>query len=113
MPGGGGAHGLAQSGVIRALRDDGRHEIRSNTGASIGALIGGLHAGDNLTPHAEWVRGLSGADVCRLLDLSFTRMGLIKGERLMDKLAERVGDARIEDLPIPFTAVASGIARRQ
>ncbi|MCM5569146.1 patatin-like phospholipase family protein [Burkholderiaceae bacterium FT117] len=111
--GSGGARGLAHIGVIRALRDDGRFEVRSITGTSIGALIGGLHAGDKLELYTDWVLGLSRADIWNLLDFSFTLTGLFEGERLMAKLADLVGEARIEDLPIPFTAVASDIERRQ
>lgn len=111
--GSGGARGLAHIGVIRALNEHGGYEIRAITGSSIGALIGGLPAADRLAPYTEWVRGLSRTDVWGLLDFSFTRKGLIEGERVMKRLAELVGDARIEALPIPFTAVASDIERRR
>ena len=111
--GSGGARGLAHIGVIRALREHGVYEIRAITGSSIGALIGGLHAADRLAPYETWVRGLTRADVWGLLDFSFTRKGLFEGERVMKKLADLVGDARIEELPIPFTAVASDVERRR
>ena len=111
--GSGGARGLAHIGVIRALQENGQFEIRSITGSSIGALIGGLHAGNKLDIYAKWVCGLSRSDVWGLLDFSFTSKGLFKGERIMKKLADLVGEARIEDLAIPFTAVASDIERRQ
>lgn len=111
--GSGGARGLAHIGVIRALQEHGRFDICAITGSSIGALIGGLHAAGRLDTYTEWVRGLSGSDVWGLLDFSFTSAGLFKGDRLMKKLAELVGEARIEDLPIPFTAIASDINRRR
>lgn len=111
--GSGGARGLAHIGAIRALQDDGRYRVQAITGTSIGALIGGLHAAGRLDPYVDWVRTLSRADVWRLLDFSFTRKGLFEGERLMRKLGELVGDALIEELPIPFTAVASDIERRR
>lgn len=111
--GSGGARGLAHIGVIRALHEHGGYEVRAITGTSIGALIGGLHAANRLEPYAEWVRGLSRADVWGLLDFSLTRKGLIEGDRLMNRLAGMIGDAHIEALPIPFTAVASDIERRR
>lgn len=111
--GSGGARGLAHIGVIRALREDGRFDVRSITGTSIGALIGGLHAGDRLEDYTEWVLGMSRADIWNLLDFSFTLKGIFEGERLMNKLADLVGAVRIEELPIPFTAVASDLDRRQ
>ncbi|HXF47713.1 MAG TPA: patatin-like phospholipase family protein, partial [Burkholderiaceae bacterium] len=111
--GSGGARGLAHIGVIRALEEDGRYAVHAVTGSSIGALIGGLYAAGRLASYTAWVRTLSRADVWRLLDFSFTRKGLIEGERVMKRLAELVGDALIERLPIPFTAVASDIERRR
>jgi NTE family protein len=111
--GSGGARGLAHIGVIRALRDDDRYVIESITGSSIGALIGGLHAAGKLDAYADWVGGLDRGDVWGLLDFSFTRKGLFEGQRVMQKLADMIGEARIEDLPIPFTAVASDIDRRR
>lgn len=111
--GSGGARGLAHIGVIRALQQSERYDIRSITGSSIGALIGGLHAGGKLGTYSDWVCGLSRADVWGLLDFSFTSKGLFKGERLMNKLADLLGEIRIEELAIPFIAVASDIERRQ
>ena len=111
--GSGGARGLAHIGVIRALQESGQIDIQSITGSSIGALIGGLHACDKLDIYTRWVRDLSRSDVWGLLDFSFTKKGLFKGERVMKKLADLVGEARIEDLAIPFTAIASDIERRQ
>lgn len=111
--GSGGARGLAHIGVIRALEEDGRFAIRSVTGASIGAVVGGLYAAGKLAVYTEWVSSLSQTDVWRLLDFSFTRRGLIEGHALMRKLEELVGDVQMEDLPIPFTAVAADIERRR
>ncbi|MEQ9103185.1 MAG: patatin-like phospholipase family protein [Rhodothermales bacterium] len=111
--GSGGARGLAHIGVIRALSDDGKWDVQSVTGASIGALIGGLYAAGDLDVYTEWVRGLSRSDVWGLLDFSFTGKGLFEGDRVMKKLKELVGDAQFEDLAIPFTAVATDLERRQ
>lgn len=111
--GSGGARGLAHIGIIRALKADGRFEIKGVTGTSVGALVGGLYAAGKLDDYAEWVRGLTRADIWKLLDFSFTGRGLFEGERLMTQLAEMLGEARIEDLPIRFTAVASDLKRRQ
>lgn len=111
--GSGGARGVAHIGVIRAIDEDGRYQIRSITGSSIGALIGGLYAVGKLDAYADWVCGLTRRDVWKLLDFSFTREGLFEGEKLMRKLDEMIGDVQIEYLPIPFTAIASDIGRRQ
>lgn len=111
--GSGGARGLAHIGVIKALHDSGRYEIRTVSGSSIGALIGGLYAAGKLDIYEHWVKGLSVADVWSLLDFSFTKTGLFKGDRLMEKLGELVGEQDIEQLDIAFSAVASDIEHRR
>lgn len=50
--------------------------------------------------YEEWVLGLSAADVWALLDFSYTRNGLFKGERLIRTLRALVGEIDIEDLDI-------------
>jgi NTE family protein len=102
--GSGGARGYAHIGAIEELRAQG-YEIRSVAGASMGALIGGIYAAGRLEAYRDWVRPLQRMDVLRLLDLSF-RGGLIKGDRIIDKLRELIGEVNIEELPISYTAVA-------
>lgn len=106
--GSGGARGLAHIGVIRWLTENG-YAIRSIAGSSIGALVGGIYAAGKLEVYADWVSALERMDVVRLLDPSFGRTGLFKGERIMDVLRELIGDRAIEDLPVSFTAVATDL----
>ena len=103
--GSGGARGYAHIGAIEELLAQG-YEIRSVAGASMGALIGGVYAAGKLEPYRDWVRTMQRMDVLRLLDWTFRGGGLIKGDRIVDKLRELIGAANIEDLPIPYTAVA-------
>lgn len=111
--GSGGARGLAHIGVIRALEEAGVFEIRSVSGSSIGALIGGMYAAGKLDAYEQWVRTLDTGDIWGLLDFSFTWAGLFKGEKLMSKMKDMLGDVQIEDLPVAFTAVATDVARRR
>lgn len=106
--GSGGARGLAHIGVIRWLTEHG-YAIRSIAGSSMGALVGGIYAAGKLEVYADWVSALERMDVVRLLDPSFGRSGLFKGERIMDVLRELIGDRMIEDLPVSFTAVATDL----
>lgn len=106
--GSGGARGLAHIGVIQYL-DEAGFEIRSISGASMGALIGGIYAAGELDVYTQWVLALQKTDVLRLLDFSFDSDGLFKGERVIGILKELIGDRNIEDLPIAFTAVATNI----
>jgi NTE family protein len=106
--GGGGARGLAHIGAIRWLTENG-YTIRSISGSSMGALVGGIYAAGKLEDYAKWVLALERMDVIRLLDLSFDRAGLFKGERIMGVLRELIGDHVIQELPISFTAVATDL----
>lgn len=108
--GSGGARGLAHIGVIEWLLENG-YDIRSISGASMGALIGGVYATGKLDVYKKWVTALDRTDVFRLLDLSFGSGGLLKGERIMDTLRELIGDMQIEDLPISYTAVATDVEK--
>ena len=111
--GSGGARGLAHIGVIHELIDR-EFEIRELIGCSMGALIGGFHCAGKLDVYEEWVSNLSEWDVVRFLDISLTgRSGIMKGDLIIETLRELTGDQRIEDLPIPFTAVATDIVNRQ
>ena len=106
--GSGGARGLAHIGVIERLVKHG-FEIKVITGSSMGALIGGIYAMGKLDVYTRWVTALERSDVIRLLDLSFGRNGLIKGDRIIAVLKSLIGDANIENLPIQFTAVATDL----
>jgi NTE family protein len=75
----------------------------------MGALVGGIYAAGKLDVYANWVSALERMDVARLLDPSFGRTGLFKGERIMDVLRELIGDCSIEELPVSFTAVATDL----
>lgn len=110
--GSGGARGLAHIGVIEELEAAG-FQIAATAGASMGALVGGIHAAGRLVDYRNWVLALERGDVLRLLDFAFGHPGLIKGERLIGVMRELVGDHRIEELPIPFTAVATDLASQR
>lgn len=103
--GGGGARGYAHIGVIEELLARG-FAIRSIAGSSMGALVGGIHAIGKLDVYRDWVCGLSRYDVWRLVDLSFSGGGFIKGDRIMAQLRDLLGDAEIPSLPLTYTAVA-------
>lgn len=106
--GSGGAKGLAHIGVIRWLEENG-FEIASVSGSSIGALVGGIYAAGKLGEFEKWVRAITKADMVTLMDISWGRGGLIKGDKIINTLTDLVGDKTIEDLPVSFTAVATDI----
>ena len=106
--GSGGARGLAHIGVIQWLTENG-YTIRAISGTSMGALIGGIYATDKLAVYVEWVLALERFHVLRLLDPTFGRPGLFKGERIVEVLRALIGDCEIESLPMAFTAVATDL----
>jgi NTE family protein len=110
--GAGGARGLAQIGVIEALQARGM-EIVAIAGASSGALVGGACAAGKLGELRDWMLGTSRTTMLRLLDPGFGRPALFTGERLVRALREVVGEPRIEDLPVDFTAVAVDLVRQR
>ena len=103
---GGGARGLAHIGAIETLESHG-YEITSIAGCSMGALIGGMYAAGKLPEVKDWVLELDRRKVLSLVDFSLSLTHLVKGDRVMEALKEIVPDVNIEDLPIPYTAVAT------
>ncbi len=107
----GAARGLAHIGVINVLREQG-YQINSISGTSMGALVGGLYAADGLDEYTEYVRSFKKVDFFKYLNLSvFSSTGVIKGDLILDTLKSIIGDVNIEDLSMPYTAVATDINR--
>jgi NTE family protein len=104
----GGSRGLAHIGVINELEKHGFH-ISSVSGSSIGAVIGGLYAMGKIQQYTDWVSSLNKKDVWGLMDFTLTTHGLLKGERVFDKMKTFIPDMNIEDMLIPFAAVATDI----
>ena len=105
--GSGGARGLAHIGVIRYLEENG-YEIRSISGCSMGALIGGFYAVGKLDDFADWLTKLDTFDMVKLLDFKGSG-GLVSGVTLMREMKKFLGDHQIESLPIKYTAIAADV----
>lgn len=103
--GAGGARGIAHAGVLFALADAGI-PVDAIAGTSIGALVGALWATGQLEVFERGLRGLELSDLISYVDPVWPRAGLLSGERATHYLRGLIGDWRIEDLPIPFAAVA-------
>ncbi|MBY6193606.1 patatin-like phospholipase family protein [Marinobacter hydrocarbonoclasticus] len=106
--GSGGARGYAHIGAIEVLQERG-YEIVAISGCSMGALIGGMYGAGKMKDYKDWVTGLGQFDVLRLLDVTFTSVGAIRGEKVFSVVRDILGDTRIEDLPIAYTAVATDL----
>jgi NTE family protein len=106
--GSGGARGYAHIGVIEELRDRG-YEIVGIAGSSMGALVGGLQAAERLDEFAEWAKSLTQRAVLRLLDPSISTAGVLRADKILDAVRDILGEATIEELPIPYTAVCTDL----
>lgn len=106
--GSGGARGYAHIGVIEALRARG-YEIAGIAGSSMGAMVGGLEAAGRLDEFADWAKSLTQRTILRLLDPAISAAGVLRAEKILDAVRDILGPVSIEQLPIPYTAVATDL----
>lgn len=104
----GGARGLAHIGAIEELIANG-YKISSIAGCSMGALIGGVYAAGKLGEFREWMKTIDRKKMLGLIDFSLSLNHLAKGKRIIEAIMEFVPDVAIEDLPIPYCAVATDL----
>lgn len=102
----GGARGLAHIGAIEELEAQG-YRITSIAGCSMGALIGGVYAAGKLSEFREWMKTVDKKKMLELTDFSLSLNHIVKGTRIIKAIMEFVPDVLIEDLPIPYCAVAT------
>ena len=104
----GGPRGWAYIGAIEELVSRG-YNITSVAGTSIGSLIGGIYAAGRLDEVKEWLFRLDAWKVFHLMDISLSKNHLVKGDKVIEALKEIVPDINIEDLSIPYRAVAADL----
>lgn len=104
----GGARGLAHIGAIEELEAQG-YRITSIAGCSMGALIGGVYAAGKLEEFREWMKTVDRKKMLELTDFSLSLNHIAKGARILEAIMEFVPDMPIEDLPIPYCAVATDL----
>ena len=106
--GSGAARGWAHIGVIRVFQEL-KIPIDYVAGTSIGALVGGFFAAgeinslENLALHLDW------KDIIAFFDVVFPKAGLIDGRKVTQLLQRYIPQSQIEELPLPFAAVATDI----
>jgi NTE family protein len=106
----GGARGFAHIGAIKVLEQEG-YKITSVAGTSMGALVGGIYAAGQLKEFEEWVSSLDVMEVLKLTDVTISGTGFVKGKKIIDRMKEIVPVRRIEELNIPYSAVATDLTR--
>ncbi len=109
---GGGARGLAHIGVIHELEKRG-YTLSSIAGASMGSMVGGVYATGKLPEFEEWIKTLDRFKVFNLLDFTFWEAGIIKADKVLNTMKEFIQDENIEELNLPFCAVAVDLLNRK
>lgn len=111
--GSGGAKGLSHIGVIKFLEEL-DVKIDFIAGASIGALIGGAYAsGLSIKEIEDIALETDLTSTAKLFSPGFGKSGLVTGSKVQEFLTSKLGNKNIEDLKIPFTAVATDIITGQ
>lgn len=106
--GGGAARGFAHVGVIRVLERE-KIPIDVIVGTSVGSLVGAIYADKKNSFELEWIAfSLEEKD---LFDYTFIspNQGFVRGDRLEDFVLKKVSAREIEQLKIPYAAVATDI----
>jgi NTE family protein len=108
--GGGAARGFAHVGVIRVLEQE-KIPVELIVGTSVGSLIGALYAAEGDSFELEWTAFQLQKD--DLFDFGVMTavmgMGLARGDKLEQFVRTRSKVANIEELKLPFAAVATDL----
>lgn len=106
--GSGGARGWCHIGVLRALHEMG---ITPDViaGSSMGALVGAAYAGGCLDALEVWARAQTRRSILGLMDVRLTGGGILGATGVVAMLNAVGLTGSLQDLPIPFTAVAADV----
>jgi NTE family protein len=104
--GGGGARGFAHVGALRVLEQE-KIPIDLVVGTSVGSLIGALYADQGRLIDAEITAlEVQEEDLFDYRAFAILSGGLVKGDRLEGFLRAKLKHQAIEDMAVPFAAVA-------
>jgi len=108
--GGGGARGFAEIGVLRVLEQE-KIPISFVAGTSVGSLIGALYADTGRVLDAEFhAISVTEEDLFDYRAFAVFSGGFVKGERLLQFLGANLKSKSIEQMKIPYAAVAVDVA---
>jgi NTE family protein len=109
---GGGARGIAHIGAIEEIEKHG-FKIASIAGTSMGSLVGAVYALGKMETFKEWLLDLDRLKVFTLVDFTFSSQGLVKGDKVLNRLKKFIPDKNIEDLSVPYAAVAVDLINKE
>jgi len=106
--GSGSSRGWSHIGVLNALEES---EIKVDyiSGTSIGSLVGAVYSIGDIKAFEKFARSIDWKNIVSFIDVSFPVSGLISGKKLFKMLSEYYGESIIENLPIPYCAVAADV----
>lgn len=107
--GSGAARGWSHIGVIKALKQTGI-DIDIVAGCSIGSLVGAAYACNKLSALEQWVCSFRYWDVLRLMDVSWGRGGLLRGERVFNHYRDIMPVTDFDHCSRRFGAVATNLS---
>lgn len=109
----GGSRGLAHIGVLKVL-DQNKIKVSIIAGTSMGAIIGALYAsGCSAEEIQKKVITLKLIKLIGLIDPSFGKGGLIKGEKVVQYLESLIPVKRFEDLKMPLVINATDLTKQE
>jgi len=85
-------------------------EVDVVAGCSVGALVGAAYVSNRLPAIESWVRSFSYWDVLRLMDFSWRRGGLLRGERVFNAVGQLIRIDEFEKCSKKFGAVATNLS---
>ena len=109
---GGGARGIAHIGAIEEIEKHG-YVIASIAGTSMGSLVGAVYALGKMEEFKEWLLELDRLKVFTLVDFTFSSQGLVKGDKVLNRLKKFIPDKDIEDLSVPYAAVSVDLMKKE
>ena len=110
---GGGVKGLAHIGVLKVLEEKG-YEIEYIAGTSVGSLVGGFYAYFKNTEKLEKISlEQNWISVLKAISDPGIKKGVLKGKRFKELIESYIGDVKIEDLDIKFSAIATDVKKEE
>ncbi|MDD5477491.1 MAG: patatin-like phospholipase family protein [Candidatus Omnitrophica bacterium] len=107
-------YGFCHVGVLKVLEEE-KIPIDVIAGSSIGALIASLWAiGNNSREILEITREFrEPKHIWGLVDITFPRLGFLKGNKLYRFLKKHLGDKTFYDVKLPLKVIASDVHRKE
>ncbi len=111
--GGGGARGVVHIGFLKALEEEGLKPY-CISGTSMGAVVGGCYAcGIPIDDIRDIILRLKTMDIVDINALPFSRLSILRSNKLQKLLLKHIGDKKFEELELPFTCTAVDLYSEQ